>query len=150
MLPPAVLSNLAYTPPLDVSVGLILAIYAVYGTIAFTAVILLEAIALRLLRWGSFARSLLDSFLINLASSLVGVLCALFGWIAWLPDGVVGTLFSLSLAFALSVLVETVVLVLIRGRPLRPSASAAVVANAASYTGLALLAFVLFVLSAPR
>jgi len=49
-------------------------LFAGFGIVAYLALSLLESIVLRLLKWGTFRRSLLASLLMNLPSTLVGFL----------------------------------------------------------------------------
>ena len=135
---PIFLLNLT-RPFADISVGVILLGFFIYGVIAFSAIVLIEAILLRLVQWGSFGRSLLDSFLINLASSAAGIVLAIGGFpLAFLfTENMIPTLL---LGLALSILIEGGMLWLLREETLRKTALTAVTINAATYTGLALLA----------
>jgi len=91
----------------------------------FLAVVLIEAAVLRALNWGPFLRSLLDSFLMNLASTLVG-----FFLINTLVEmGLAGVL----LAWAISVVVEGFFLALTRLHTPRRAFLAALSANLTSY-----------------
>jgi hypothetical protein len=64
---------MAYSPPLDSVVGILIALVVFYAVPAFLGVILVEIIVLWRLGWGSFLYSLITSFVINLASTLVGI-----------------------------------------------------------------------------
>lgn len=91
----------------------------------FLLIFLVETVALQLLRWGDFKRSLKASVLMNLASALVGLL---FLWLVpalgWL--GIV-------IAWALSVLIEWLVLRRLQPGENRLNLIAALAANLASY-----------------
>ncbi len=103
-------------------------------------IVLVEAVVLRLLQWGTFGRSLLDAFLMNLASTLIG--CAV-PIILLATDNVPGVLLGLVGGWALSVGIEGGVLALINAnrkterRPARQIWLASLLANAASYVMLA-------------
>lgn len=112
-----------------------------YGVMAFIGVSLVEGIVLRLLKWSSFWRSLLDSLLMNFVSSAVGYLLALN--LSSLPWVGFGSMFtspsSLLLLFVLSVATETGMLLLLHRRPLRRIATAVVIVNLVSYLGFVAL-----------
>jgi hypothetical protein len=118
----------------DVAGPEILVVFGV-GTFLVAApfIALAEAVVLRLLKWNTFWRSLLDSLLMNLASTLFGVCILTFGlftnsvWIGLLVSGV------------LSVLIEGGVLTLLKRHPARQTWLASLVANLVSYAGLAVL-----------
>jgi len=101
-----------------------------FGIVAYLALSLLESIVLRLLKWGTFWRSLLASLLMNLPSTLVGFL------LIWQVE------FSrlnrlqfllIPAAWALSVAIEGGVLVLMKRDGGRQNWMAALAANTASY-----------------
>lgn len=94
---------------------------------------LAEAVVLRLLKWNTFWRSLLDSLLMNLASTLLGVCILTFGLFT---DSV---WFGLLVSGALSVLIEGGVLTLLKRHPMRQTWLAALLVNLVSYLGLAVL-----------
>lgn len=101
-----------------------------FGIVAYLALSLLESIVLRLLKWGTFWRSLLASLLMNLPSSLVGF------WLIW--RAVFSSLNRLGIwlilaAWALSVAIEGGVLVLMKRDGGRQNWMAALAANTASY-----------------
>lgn len=91
----------------------------------FLLIFLVEAVALQLLRWGDFKQSAKASVKMNLASALVGLL---FLWLVpalgWL--GIV-------IAWALSVLIEWLVLRGLQPGEDRLNLMAALAANLASY-----------------
>lgn len=105
-------------------VGL-LAFGVVFVIILFLLIWLVEAVALQLLRWGDFKRSAKASFWMNLASTALGLL---FLWLVpalgWL---------GILIAWALSVLIEWLVLRRLKPGEDRPNLIAALVANLASY-----------------
>ncbi len=57
------------SPPLDLPVGFLLAAFFVNGVIAFAGIAFLEALILILTDWPSMRIALLDSFLVNLATT---------------------------------------------------------------------------------
>ncbi len=106
-------------------------LFAGFGIVAYLALSLLESIVLRLLKWGTFWRSLLASLLMNLPSTLVGFW--LMGWL----DGVSRLnrlgIWLIPAAWALSVAIEGGVLVLMKRDGGRQNWMAALAANTASY-----------------
>ena len=106
-------------------------LFAGFGIVAYLALSLLESIVLRLLKWGTFGRSLLASLLMNLPSTLVGFW--LMGWL----DGVSRLnrlgIWLIPAAWALSVAIEGGVLVLMKRDGGRQNWMAALAANTASY-----------------
>jgi hypothetical protein len=57
----------------DSAAGLVFVVAPIIGSILSVVIVLIEAIVLRLLKWGSFGRSLRDSLYVNFASLLVGL-----------------------------------------------------------------------------
>ncbi|HLE28218.1 MAG TPA: hypothetical protein VI793_08880 [Anaerolineales bacterium] len=98
--------------------------------IALGFVVLAEAVTLRVMKWGTFLRSLLASFVMNAVSGIAGIFIASLirslGVLWWL------------LAYALSVAVEGGVLMLMNRGQARQNWQAALVANAVSYLPLGL------------
>jgi hypothetical protein len=120
---------MALIPDLDVAgpglvVGL-LAFGVIFVIILFALIVLVETVALQLLRWGDFKASLKASALMNLASTLLGL------FFLWLVPalGFLGIL----IAWALSVLIEWLVLMRLRRGEKRQNLIFAAVANLASY-----------------
>ncbi|MGB3714512.1 MAG: hypothetical protein WA996_08800 [Candidatus Promineifilaceae bacterium] len=105
-------------------------LFAGFGIVAYLALSLLESIVLRLLKWGTFWRSLLASLLMNLPSTLVGI------WLVWLAGfsrlNRLG-IWLIPAAWALSVAIEGGVLVLMKRDGGRQNWMAALAANTASY-----------------
>lgn len=120
---------MAGLPAFDVAgpglvVGL-LAFGVAFVIILFLLIVLVETVALQLLRWGDFKRSLKASFWMNLASTVVGL------FFLWLVPAL--GLVSILIAWALSALIEWVVLVRLQRNESRLNLMVAVVANLASY-----------------
>ncbi len=120
------------SPHLDVAgPGLLAVLGAGIGlaVVLFVVVVLVEAAVLRLVRWGSFRRSLLASLLMNIASVIVGLFFISLSFIhpvVWLL-----------LAFGLSILIEGGVLVLMDRARAGRGVLAALIANLVTYLPLA-------------
>ena len=101
---------MALLPVFDVAGPGLVAGLLVFGVafviILFLLILLVETVALQLLHWGDFRSSLKASFLMNLASTVVGLL------FLWLVPAL-GFL-GIFIAWALSVLIETLVLMRLR------------------------------------
>jgi hypothetical protein len=105
-------------------------------------IILLEAAVLRLLKWGTFQRSLLDAFLMNLASTLIGgVIVAVFLFAETAPQA----LLALLSGWVLSIGIEGSTLTLVNAirkverHSVRQIWLASLAANTASYALLSIL-----------
>jgi hypothetical protein len=136
------------SPPTDAFSGLIILVLLGFGLVILFAVMLLESLVLRRLGWGSVWRCLVDSFLMNLSSALVGVI---LGGLLRIDlalgraSGLVGFLLLVSLA--LSVIVEASVISLVRKRDFRETLKPVLKVNLASY---ALLVVLIAVSNIPR
>ena len=97
---------------------------------AYVVLFLLESIVLRLLKWGTYWRSLLASLLMNLPLTLVG-----FGliWLAGSSSLNRWGIWLIPVTWALSVAIEGGVLVLMKRDGGRQNWMAALAANTASY-----------------
>jgi len=105
-------------------------LFAGLGIVAYLALFLIESIVLRLLKWGTFWRSLLASLLMNLPSTLVGYcLVGLTGFSRLNRLGI----WLIPATWALSVAIEGGVLVLMKRDGGRQNWMAALAANTASY-----------------
>jgi len=115
--------------------------------LVFPSVVIVEAVVLRLLRWGKSWRVLLDAAIVNLVSGVFGVLIPAGSALA--SDTLRGTLTGLGAAWLLSIAVEGGVLLLIarsRGQeplPVRQAWRCSVGANTASYALLGMVFLVL-------
>jgi hypothetical protein len=126
-----------YTLADGVNPFLVLYFGAIAAAALFFIVVLIEALVLRGLKWGSFRLSLIDSFVVNLTSATIGVgLLWLFAIAGALNLGV--ALLFLVL-WALTVLIEGAMLTALRRHPLRQTWTAAVAINVASYAFLFVL-----------
>src|SRR5262245_47842979 len=111
---------------------LLLAIFGVGGLVAIVVIFVIEAIVLVLMKWAPLGRSVLDAILMNLASTLVGLIgiCGLFT----LPRGgsnldFTGGIIFLVVTFIISVVVEGLVLTGLKRHPPRQTWLTALVAN---------------------
>jgi hypothetical protein len=118
---------------------LLLAIFGVGGLVAIVVIFVIEAIVLVLMKWAPLGRSVLDAILMNLASTLVGLIgiCGLFT----LPLGgsnldFTGGIIFLVVTFIVSVVVEALVLTWLRRHPPRQTWLTSLVANGVSYVAL--------------
>ena len=130
---------MARLPVIDVAgPGLVVGLL-VFGVafviILFLLILLVETVALQLSHWGDFRSSLKASFLMNLASTVVGLL------FLWLVPAL-GFL-SIFIAWALSVLIETLVLMRLRRGENRLNLITALIANLASYILLIIPSYLL-------
>lgn len=101
-----------------------------FGILAYLVLSLLESVVLRLLRWGTYWRSLLASLLMNLPSTLAG-----FGliWLVGFSSLNRLGMWLVPVTWALSVVIEGGVLVLMKRDGGRQNWTAALAANSASY-----------------
>jgi hypothetical protein len=114
-------------------------VYVLAGGVVFAifsiGTLVIESLALWLLKWDTFGRSLLAAFLMNLVSTIIGLV----------PFGVVLAGLNYSslflLAFLFSVLIEGGVLMLMKKGAARQNWIASLFANALSYVFLAVLLF---------
>ena len=109
----------------------ILAGFLAGGLLLGLAATVIEAVALRLLHWASFGRSLRDSLIANSASTFAGVLVSCNMRVG--SGHLEATLLWVVVAAALSVLIEAVVLWRRSDHPWRQIWGAALIMNAASY-----------------
>ena len=93
----------------------------------FAFVFIVESLVLWLVRWGTLARSAVASFVMNTATTLVGLALRLP-----LPRALV-------IGFVVSVVVEALILMLLNRQRKRRSALASLAANFVSYSALVVL-----------
>ncbi len=126
----------------DLSLGGILMVLLMYGLgalVVFALVILLEAVVLWLMEWDTFLRSLLDSFLANLATTLLGV----FFTPMTSSSGTIDEssfILKFLLLWGLSVLLEGGLIHIIRRKSLVRTFGASCIMNIGSY----ILLFILY------
>jgi hypothetical protein len=130
----------------DVAAGPVILVFGlIVGGGLLLLIALVEAVVLRLLSWGGFGRSFVDSLLMNMASTLVGIVLSIFAGNLWQTCGydpsrggrwcewLISPSVLLVLAGLLSVLIEGGVL-LLRGRhPPRQTWLAALACSVVSY-----------------
>lgn len=120
-------------PPVDVVSGAVILGTVVAGLIISMVIVVVEGVALRLLRWAGLWRSLADSVIANVASAVLGVAGAIL-MPAVLSAIVEATALPLLVgSFLVSTVIEAGVISLIRRRPLREAIGPFAVANAASH-----------------
>jgi hypothetical protein len=110
--------------------GLILPLLNVFGLfglgVFLVVLLLLETLVLVLVKWAGFGKALLAALFMNLVSTIIGLILdfTLWDWQLW---------WVILIAFAVSVIVEGVVLMLMRRTTPRLNIIAALAANLASY-----------------
>ena len=120
-------------PPADVISGAVILGTVVAGLIISMVIVVVEGVALRLLRWAGLWRSLADSVIANVASAVVGLAAAILvpAFLAAIAEA---TALPLLLgSFLLSTVIEAGAIALIRRRPLREALGPFAAANAASH-----------------
>ena len=100
-------------------------------------IVFIEAAVLKLLKWGTFRRSLLAAFTMNLVTTLIGLCGLSFLFLTTAP--------VLIVEFLLSVLVEGGILVLFKRGAARENWLAALLANLASYLLVILPVYIFFI-----
>ena len=124
-------------PNADVAVGPVLCLVPMFGVILFLIVVGLETAVLKLMGWGSTGRSLRDSFLMNLVSTIIGAILFIF------LAGLDSIYLPLLIAFILSVLIEGLILLpLNQTEDKRQGWIISLVANIVSYALIFILALV--------
>jgi hypothetical protein len=121
------------------------------GVLLLLVVALAEGIVLRVMKWGTFKRSIIDAGLANIGSTLPGIVFSL----AWffsdfqctmVPvaqhymkqcDWIISPILSLVIMWALSVLIEGAILLRLKRHPAHQTWKTSLVANTASYILLA-------------
>ena len=117
--------------------GVLLLAGGIFFAVFSIGTLVIESLALWLLKWGSFGRSLLASFLMNLVSTLAGFILLAFSFL-------IGNFYILFVVgYLLSILIEGGVLMLMKKDAARQNWIASLVANTASYGFLAVALLVL-------
>ena len=128
------------------------------GLVIFVPILIVEALALWGLKWGSFCRALIDALIANVASAIFGlVFFTLFYTTSFqcrrIPtadgqhsvqscDWTISPILWFIAMAVLSILIEGGVLALLKRHPPRKTWTSAIAANLASYVLLGLLALV--------
>lgn len=123
------------------------AAFGVAGLIILPVIVIAESIVMALMKWGTFGRCLVDAIIMNLVSSLFGLigLCGLVFYYRGPQLAVpteIGWLLFLLLTWAISVAIEAVVLLLLKRHPRRQTWLTALASNTASYALLLVVALV--------
>ena len=122
-----------FVPSPDFSIADFLMFSILYGSLAYLAVMLVETLVLWLLNWDSFTRSLRDSALANLVTTLLGFLPILF-MPPWLYD--MGLPLGMFVLCGLSILVEVIVLYIISTKSFGETLRTSCMMNICSYIPL--------------
>jgi hypothetical protein len=112
---------------------LLVGIFGVIGLAILPVIFVVEAVVMLLMKWGSVGRTLLDALIINVASSLLGMLAACGFLFNAASMNVPEVLAFLVITWAISVVVEGVVLTLLKRHPRRKTWITVLVANTVSY-----------------
>jgi hypothetical protein len=126
-----------YTIADVISPWFVLSLGVVAAAGLFFIIVLIEALVLHGLKWGSFRLSLVDSFIINLISAAIGVVLFIFAISTWSFN--LGAAPFFLLFGAVTVLIEGGILTLLKRHPLRTTWTAAIVINVVSYALLFVL-----------
>lgn len=127
------LGSFFLSPVKDAGIPAIAMIWGATAILLFPTVILVEAVILKLMRWGTFRISLHTSVIMNILSTLVGIIY--FCKIAGGMPGIIEILIS----GIVSVAIEAGVLWLIDKNPIGRVMVTALSANLVSYTGIVIL-----------
>ena len=111
----------------------LVAILGAAGLIAIPIIFVIEAAVMLALKWGPVGRTILDAIMMNLASTLLG----LIGVCSFLYNApnfdLTGAILFLVITWAVSIAVEGIVLTLLKRHPKRKTWLTVIAANAASY-----------------
>lgn len=107
-------------------------------------IILIEAAVLKLLKWGTFSRSLLAEFVANIVTTLIGLIWLAINYLGLASQIAISSPQGLVLAFILSVVIESGILMLFKRGATRENWVASLATNAASYLLVILPAYLLF------
>jgi len=120
------------SPVFDVAgPGVLFLVGGIFFAVFSAGTLVIETLALWLLKWNSFGRSLLAAFLMNLVSTIAGFILLAFSFL-------IGNFYILFVVgYLLSVLIEGGVLMLMKKGAARQNWIASLIANAASYGFLA-------------
>lgn len=119
--------------------------FSFYAVILLVLVVFLEALVLWRFKWGTFRRSLLDSSMVNVASTTI-VAIARFSLARWLSSPMI----FFPLAWGVSTAIEGLGLRLLRrSKPIRQIWQATLVTNAVCYVSSSAI-FLIFIALAPR
>ena len=110
----------------------------------FLVITFVEAIVLRFINWGDMWQSLFDSLVINFITTIVGIMAAItaFGFldaVFGLPDTLGELLPQMILLWAITILIEGILLGVIRKRSFNETWGASLIINTCSYLMLAVI-----------
>jgi hypothetical protein len=114
------------------------------GAMAFLMISILEALILRLIRWGDIGQSLRDSLLINLVTTVIGFALAfgVFGFYDSFSNFYLKEFLPVYLfMWVLTILIEGLLLGLMRTHSAKKTWIAAILVNTCSYLLLAAMAY---------
>lgn len=129
----------------DTSVGVLIYGFLFYGILAlafsvglFLLIAFVEGVILRFINWGDTWQSMLDSLMINFITTIIGILLAITALdvhlsLHWFPGNLGEILPKMILLWALSVLIEGVLLGITRRRSFKETWGAAFMVNTCSY-----------------
>jgi hypothetical protein len=140
-----------FTPTFDIAVWpVFLAFGLLVLCLIFPAIIVVEAVVLRLVKWDTSWKVLLDAAIINLISGVFGILIP--GGASLITENSTGMIIGLAAAWLVSILIETGVLLLIEKirkhepLPIRQAWVASAAVNTTSYFLLAIVLLIFLLL----
>jgi len=125
-------ASLILSPPPDMGGGMIIALLGLAigaAVLLFMGIVVVEAVILRLLDWPSIRTALLDSFQVNLVTTILGIFMESFDVVSMSYETWV-------MLWVTSVIVEGVLLQAIRWQPVRKTWAASFVMNIVSYIAM--------------
>lgn len=126
------LASLFLSPPPDMGGGIIMMLLGLAigaAVLLFLGIVFVEALILILMDWRSILTALLDSFLVNLATTILGILLGLCGVVSLSPR-------MWATMWGISVAIEGVLLQIIRRQSAPKTWTASLITNIVSYIGL--------------
>jgi hypothetical protein len=123
----------------DFSIAQFLMFSLLFGVIAYLVVLFVEGTALWLLQWGSFLRSLRDSAIVNLITSIMGLFPTIFipPWLDFFYE--IGTAPGMLILCGLSVIVEGLLLYVLGKNSFKEVMVTSSIINVCSYVLLYLV-----------
>jgi hypothetical protein len=114
------------------------------GVVIFLVITFVEAVILRFINWGDMRQSLRDSLMINIVTTIVGIITAITAFdfsdaLYGLPDTFGEILPQMILLWAFTVLIEGILLGIIRKRSFTETWGATLIINTCSYVMFALI-----------
>ena len=114
------------------------------GVVIFFMITFVEAVILRFINWGDIWQSLRDSSMINIVTTIVGIISAItvldFSAAFYGVSDTLGEILpQMILLWAITVLIEGILLGIIRKRPFTETWGATLIINTCSYVMFALI-----------